>query len=198
MNWPRGRAGGRGGLCSDRVFGTLGGAGALEGRRIRFNGPGFSLKGEKDRFVLPAEFRRPVRDSGEGERILCIQAHPDLDCLIAFGLSREGEFDEQLDREEAHALARNEPFNRQLRASQLFGFTKVPFDESGRFLLPARFARAANIDDRLFFQGAGPEILIFAPNELRKLGPEYKHMKLDCDDLEEKALEAAAAKGRKP
>jgi hypothetical protein len=28
----------------------------LEGRRVRFNGQGFSLKGEKDRFVLPPRF----------------------------------------------------------------------------------------------------------------------------------------------
>lgn len=169
------------------------GAGKLETRRVRYNGQGFSLKGEKDRFVLPPDFRKALKDSGQGEKVLCLQLHPDLKCLVAFGLSREDEFDAQLDREEEAALRLGQSFNRVLRSSQLFGFVKVPFDDSGRFVLPPRFVKGANIDDRLYFQGAGAEFLIFNPAELAELGADWRHAQLACEDCEAQAL----ARGRK-
>ena len=166
----------------------------VENRRIRYNGQGFSLRGEKDRFVLPPEFRKALRDSGDGDRVLCLQVHETLPALVAFGLSRESELDNQLDREEEIALQRGTAFNRQLRASQLFGFTRLPFDDSGRFVMPPRFLKAARIDDALFFQGAGSEFLIFNPAELAGLGDEWNHAKIGCEDCE---AQARAAKGRK-
>jgi len=174
------------------------GAGQLEGKRVRYNGQGFSLKGEKDRFVLPPDFRKALRDSGteptaDGTGLvrkeLCLQLHPDFPCLIAFGLGREAELDAQLDKEEDNALRRGAPFNRQVRSSQLFGFLKVPFDDSGRFVLPPRFVKGAQIADQLYFQGAGPEFLIFNPAELMKLDPaDWRHAQLACEDLAEQAL----------
>lgn len=170
------------------------GAGHLELKRVRYNGQGFSPKGEKDRFVLPPDFRKALKESGEGDKTLCLQLHPELSCIVAFGLSREGELDAQIDKEEENALRRGESFNRQVRSSQLFGFLKVPFDDSGRFVLPPRFVKGANISDRLYFQGAGPEFLIFNPDELMKLGDaDWRHAKLACEDL----AEQAAAKVRK-
>jgi len=166
----------------------------LEIRRVRYNGQGFSLKGEKDRFVLPPDFRKALKDSGDSRKELCLQLHATLPCLVGFGLSREPELDLQLDREEENALRRGEGFDRQVRSSQLFGFLKVPFDDSGRFVLPARFVKGARIADRLYFQGAGPEFLIFNPDELMKLDPaQWRHAQLACDDL----ADDAAARARK-
>lgn len=171
----------------------------MEGRRVRFNGQGFSLKGEKDRFVLPPDFRKALRESGTDEtgavrKELCLQLHADFPCLIAFGLGREAELDDLLDREEENALRRGAEFNRQVRSSQLFGFLKVPFDDSGRFVLPPRFVKGAQIADQLYFQGAGAEFLIFNPVELMKLpAAEWRHAQLACEDLAEQAL----AKARK-
>lgn len=143
--------------------------------------------------MLPPEFRKAVRESSESERVLCLQVHPELKCLVAFGLSREAELDAQLDREEEIALQRDVPFNRQLRASQLFGFTRIPFDDSGRFVMPTRFIKGANLGEKLFFQGAGAEFLIFNPDELMQLGDEWAHAKMGCEDCEDQAM----AKGRK-
>ena len=53
-----------------------------------YSGQGFSLIGEKGRFVLPPDFRKAVRDSGQGERVLCLAKHPRWKCLTGFGLSR--------------------------------------------------------------------------------------------------------------
>ncbi|MDE2597298.1 MAG: division/cell wall cluster transcriptional repressor MraZ [Sphingomonadales bacterium] len=135
--------------------------------------------------MLPAEFRKAVRDSSGGERILCLQVHPELKALIGFGLSREDELDAQLEREEENALKRGEPFNRMLRSSQLFGFSKIPFDDSGRFVMPGRFIKGANLGEKLFFQGAGSDFIIFNPDELMALGNEWAHAKMGCEECEE-------------
>lgn len=191
-------AAGRGHFC--RISGfriTLIGDGALEGKRVRYNGQGFSLKGEKDRFVLPPDFRKALKESGadaagHARKELCLQLHPDFPCLVAFGLGREAELDAQLDKEEENALRRGAAFNRQVRSSQLFGFLKVPFDDSGRFVLPPRFVKGAQIDDQLYFQGAGPEFLIFNPVELARLDPaDWRHAQLACEDLTQQALAKA-------
>lgn len=174
--------------------GTDGRGWGVELRKVRYSGQGFSLRGEKDRFVLPADFRKAVKESGGGERTLCLQLHPEWPCLIGFGLSREAEFDAELDREADDARALGQPFNRQARASQLFGFTKIPFDDSGRLVMPPRFLKAANLADRLYFQGSGVDFTIWNPAELDKMGGEWRHAQIACADLEEDAL---AAKGRK-
>ena len=166
----------------------------MESRRIRYNGEGFSLRGEKGRFILPPEFRKALKESGDGEKVLCLQAHPTLNCVVGFGPSREYDFDAQLDREEEAALRLNREFDRQNRSTLLFSFAKVPFDESGRFIMPERFMGSAKIDDRLFFLAAGPEFLMFCPDELMQLpDANWRHAKLACADR----AAQAAARGRK-
>ena len=39
------------------------------GKPVTYSGQGFSLLGEKGRFVLPPDFRKAVRDSGIGAAI---------------------------------------------------------------------------------------------------------------------------------
>jgi MraZ protein len=172
----------------------LGGANRVEANRIRYNGSDISLKGGMDRFVLPAEFRRSVRESGRGERTLCFQLSDELPCLIGFGLSRQDDFEAKLDREEELARDRGEPYNRTLRSTQLFGFRTVTFDDSGRFIMPPRFLSAVGITDRIFFAAAGEEFLMFDPETLFGLGDEWRHLKIACEE----ALDSLAKpKGRK-
>ncbi|MEP7222997.1 MAG: division/cell wall cluster transcriptional repressor MraZ [Novosphingobium sp.] len=154
----------------------------MEIKRVRYNGQEFSLKGGNDRFVLPPDFRRTVKEASHGQRTLCLQTHASLPCLIGFGLASKDELDEQIEREEARAIRDGQPFNRQIRYSELFGFSEVPFDESGRFVLPPRFIKHGKISDSLYFHGAGPEILIFNPEELMGLGDEWRHVKAACED----------------
>ncbi|MCZ8172980.1 MAG: MraZ N-terminal domain containing protein, partial [Brevundimonas sp.] len=93
-------------------------------RPISYSGQGFSLMGEKGRFVLPPDFRKAVRDSGLGERVLCVTKHPRWKCLTGFGLSRVSEFEAELDREERIALERGHDFDRDARASHRYGFSR--------------------------------------------------------------------------
>ncbi len=163
-------------------------------RPISYSGQGFSLLGEKGRFVLPPDFRKAVRDSGQGERVLCLAKHPRWKCLTGFGLSRVAEFESELDREERIALERGVDFDRDLRAQQLYGFARVPFDDSGRFVLPERYFRLGGLTDRVFFQGGGKSFTIWNPEELAKMSADWIDAQEACADLEAQAL---AGKGRK-
>lgn len=163
-------------------------------RPISYSGQGFSLLGEKGRFVLPPDFRKAVRDSGLGERVLCVAKHPRWKCLVGFGLGRVQEFEAELDREERIALERGQDFDRDARASQLYGFSRVSFDESGRFILPERFFKLGGIADAAFFQGGGKFFTIWNPAELAKMGAGWEDAQEACAEL---AAQAASAKGRK-
>jgi MraZ protein len=144
---------------------------------------GFSLRGEKGRFVLPPAFRKMVKDASGGGRTLCLAKHDRWPCLTAFGMSRLDDFYLQVDREEAAALARGEPFDRELRLGQLYGFADVPFDDSGRFVLPEYLAALAGIDGEAFFNGNGPFFTIWNPAELMKMGDGWKPMQAACAAL---------------
>lgn len=123
---------------------------------------------DKKRFVLPNTLRPAVRTSSNGD-VLCLAKHPEWKCLTAFGLSRVDDFETQLDTEEERADRAGRAFNRDKRAMQLYSFQQVPFDGSGRFVLPDSLCALANIEDQLYFQGVGRFITIWNPEELYKL-----------------------------
>lgn len=157
-----------------------------------YSGQAYSPSGDKGRFVLPPLFRKAVKESSEG-RILCLAKHDRWNCLIGFGLSRKGELEEQLDREEERAIRLDKDFDRDLRAMQLFGFVEVPFDDSGRFVMPDHLRNLGNVDDGLYFHGGGRFFTIWNPRELSAMGEQWESAQAACDNL----LAEAAAKGRK-
>lgn len=158
-----------------------------------YSGQGYSPRGEKNRFVLPPQFRRVVRDSSGGARVLCLAKHDRWDCLTGFGLSRGGEIEAQIDREEEFAVARGTEFDRELRAMQLYGFAEVPFDDSGRFIMPEHLIGLAKLDDGLFFQGAGGVFTIWNPAQLAAMGKGFEAAQGACRAL----VGEAEAKERK-
>ncbi len=164
------------------------------GKAVIYSGQGFSLLGEKGRFVLPPEFRKAVRDSGHGERVLCLIKHPRWKCLTGFGPSRAEELFSEIDRDERIATERGLDFDRDQRESQLFGYAKLPFDDSGRFVLPERYFKLAAITDSAFFQGGGKSFTIWSPDELAKLGSGWEDAQAACAEL---TAQAQAGKGRR-
>ena len=102
---------------------------------VRYNGKGFSLRGEKNRFMLPASLRKDVIASSGGERLMCLVKHDRWPCLTGFGLSRVDTFDDFLDRREQQAIAGGKDFDRDVHSMLLYGYEEVPFDQSGRFVL---------------------------------------------------------------
>ncbi|MFM5924301.1 MAG: division/cell wall cluster transcriptional repressor MraZ [Novosphingobium sp.] len=164
------------------------------GKPIMYSGQGFSQVGEKGRFVLPPDFRKAVRESGNGERVLCLAKHPRWKCLTGFGLGRVVLFQDELDREERIALDRGAEYDRELRANQLYGYAQVPFDDSGRFILPERYFKLGAIAEAVYFQGGGLQFTIWNPAELAKMGSGWEDAQEACLDL---AAKAAGGKGRK-
>lgn len=158
-----------------------------------YSGQGFSPRGEKSRFVLPAGFRKTVRESSQGAKTLCIAKHERWNCLIGFGLSRKDEFEAQLDREEDLAARGGKDFDRDMRSMQLYGFSEVPFDDSGRFVIPPHLETLAGFGDQLYFQGAGAFFMIWSPDVLGAMGAGWEGAQAACTSL---AAETAA-KARK-
>jgi len=151
-----------------------------------YGGQGFSLRGEKDRFVLPPAFRKVFADLGD-EKTLCLVKHEKFPCLTGFGPSRTREFDDILDKEEEHALRRGHDFDRDQRAMQLWGYDEVAFDQSGRFTLRDHVASLGGLSDEIYFQGGGKFIFLWAPESLYAMGPGFDGAKATCRALQEEA-----------
>ena len=115
--------------------------------------------------MLPAKLRNPLAEQS-GERTLCIGPHPDWPCLIGFGVDRKRSFDAILDREEEKATRLGREFDRDERMMTLWDFEEVPFDSSGRFVLPAVAGEIGQVEDMVYFQGMGDYIAIWTPEAL--------------------------------
>lgn len=157
-----------------------------------YSGQGFSLRGEKGRFVLPPAFRKPVTESSDG-KILCLAKHERWNCLTAFGLSHRDELNAQIEREEERAIRLGRDFDPDLRRIQLFGFAEIPFDTSGRFVMPDHLAGLGGLDKDVFFQGAGSFFTLWSPEVLYSMGEGWEGAQAAC-----RALAAeAGGKGKK-
>lgn len=158
-----------------------------------YSGHGFSLRGEKNRFVLPPAFRKAVAESS-GDRILCLAKHERWNCLTGFGLSRRVEFAEQIEQEYDRADKRGEPFDRDLRAMQLYGFAEIPFDASGRFIMPDYLADLGELETDVYFQGGGNFFTIWNPEQLYCQGAGWEGPQATCRKLAAEAAEKAKKK----
>ena len=147
-----------------------------------YSGQGFSLRGEKGRLVLPPDFRKAFADAGD-ERVLCLTRHERWNCLTGFGLSRTARFDELLQREEDRAARAGREFDYDVRLHQLWGFARLPFDASGRFVLPDHLAELGRLGDAVFFNGAGDFFTLWDPDELYRMGPGWETAQASCRQL---------------
>lgn len=157
-----------------------------------YNGQAFTAMSDKGRFVLPPAFRKAVKASSDGSKTLCLAVHEKYDCLIGFGLSRVPELHAQLEKEEERAIRLNQPdFDPDARAGQLFGFEQIPFDDSGRFVMPEHLKELGNVGEGLYFHGAGKFFFVWNPEELSKMGLAFRGAQASC----RAQMAKAAAKG---
>jgi MraZ protein len=157
---------------------------------IRYKGKGFSLRGEKNRLVLPATLRKDVIASSAGEKTLCLVKHDRWNCLIGFGLSRVDSFDEYLDKEQQRATDLGKEFDRDARSMLLYDYDQVPFDASGRFVLTDALSEAGKIGDEAYFHGAGEFFTVWNPDELYAMGPEMAGPQASCRQWQADARKA--------
>ncbi|MDE1466957.1 division/cell wall cluster transcriptional repressor MraZ [Aurantiacibacter sp. D1-12] len=166
-------------------------------RPTGYRGQGFSLRGEKDRFVLPPLFRKVFAELGD-EGTLCVAKDPDFPCLRVFGLSRTDMFEDILDKEEENAVRRNLDYNRTVRSTKMWVFTEVPYDKSGRFTLPPKFCKVGGISDNICFLGGGNFITLWDLDALKGAGEDWEDQyELCLAEAEEARTKAAAKAARK-
>jgi len=160
-----------------------------------YGGQGFSLRGEKGRYVLPPLFRKAIAPTDDDPRTLCLTKHPKRNCLTGFGLDRTDDFEAQVEREEEAALRLGKEFDRDLREMQLWSFQEVPFDASGRFVLPEALCGLVGITDSIAFLGGARSFMLWAPEELYKLDPaDVGQQQAMCRQQQAEALARAKRK----
>lgn len=159
------------------------GAKRVSDRPVIYSGQGFSQRGDKDRYVLPAAFRKAVTTSSAGN-VLLVSKHSSWPCLIGFGESRRSGLLAEIDREHEMAVRAGQAFDRDLRYFQLFDCCEIAFDNSGRFVIPRHLRELVGITGGIYFQGSGPFFTLWAPEVLGALaGPEWASAQAACAGL---------------
>lgn len=154
-------------------------------------GQGFSPRGEKGRYVLPADFRKAIAPAETSARVLCVTKHDRWNCLVGFGIDRMDSFEALLDQQEQRADKQGAPFDRELRSMQLMNCAKLSFDASGRFILPEHLSGLCGISGSLAFLGGSPFFTMWAPEEIYSMGPGF-----EAQQAMVRAAEADAKKGK--
>jgi MraZ protein len=169
------------------------GASELAAGPVTYLGQGFSLKGDKDRFVLPADVRRVITQASENQDVMMVARHEEWDCLIACGTTYIDQLADEI-RAEHEAAVKNGQKSDRARRSLIFGlFQPVSFDKSGRFTLSAQQRQLGSITDSIYFHGAMDYFTIWAPEVLAKQdGPEWIGPRISCA-----GYAAAPGRGRK-
>lgn len=164
----------------------------MAAQAINYKGQGLSLLRDKNRFVLPNCFRSTLRESSGGN-VVCLASHDRWPCLIGFGRSRVDNFKAELDELRDNALrAGRTDFDGELLADAIMSALEVPFDDSGRFVLPAELAGIGNISDTLYFRGNMNFFTVWSPDNLYAMGDAWKVAQVACQTLV--AQETAKAK----
>ncbi|WP_260924246.1 division/cell wall cluster transcriptional repressor MraZ [Novosphingobium sp. 9] len=157
-----------------------------------YSGQGFSLLRDKNRFVLPAAFRSTVKESSGGRPALYLAKHDRWECLVGYGESRIGDFDQQIRDEEERAVRAGREYDAEKRAMDLYNYSEVPFDGSGRFVLPEVLATLGDVGDQLYFHGAGRFFTLWNPEALYAMDDSWRAAQVACRNLA--AKEAAKVK----
>lgn len=120
----------------------------------------------KGRVVIPAGIRQVIEQNGSG-RVLVIGKHVQDPCLIGYDSGWEAQLHTQRARRDELQFEKSgiEPGSNPNRRA--FGMTEdVPFDPSGRFVLPGFYRSRGQLEDLAFFLGTGDMFEIWNPRVL--------------------------------
>lgn len=156
----------------------------------------FAPRGDKSRYVLPADFRKTVYASSGNERILGLTKHHKWDCLVGFGTSREDEFEEIIAKETKRQTDLGKDFEVEAFAHSLGGYEPVPFDPSGRWVMPIYLSEVSGIGEEMFLHGAIDTFTLWHPENLYAMeSPAFDAAKAACRRMQADHR-AAKAKGK--
>jgi MraZ protein len=153
--------------------------------RALFRGRGLQGIDAKGRVGIPAGLRATI-ERNAGERILLLAPHSEAPCLVGYDRAWSDLLQFELDRDEERALAAGRPTDRLTVARRAFGSVEdIPFDASGRFILPAFPRQKAKLGDVAMFIGTGKTFEIWNPHVL------LDHSAIDADTKEMVAFDLA-------
>jgi MraZ protein len=138
--------------------------------RGRYQGHGIGLVDDKGRVAIPAALRAtlaanaPRADGKDGGTII-VGAHEQSPCLVAYDPAYIEVKAAQLDLHEAQHTAPDGSYDWNIQRRAASG-EPVPFDGSGRFIMPAFPRFHAGITAHAFFYGALNRIEIWDPQTL--------------------------------
>lgn len=120
----------------------------------------------KGRVALPTALRGPM-EANSGSRGLYIDQHEDGSCLVAFDRGWIQLRRDQIARDEAFERSQGRDFDLAMaRRIPFVTAEPVPFDASGRFVLPPFLRDLAGLADEAFFSGVFDYVEIWNPSDV--------------------------------
>ena len=137
---------------------------------------GYALQGvdDKGRVAIPAALRStleantPPRADGKDARQVVISIHEEGACLVAFDVGFANAQIDELKQRERERVAGTGSRDWLLVRQGIGPSETLPFDASGRFILPGFPRYEAGIGDFAFFVGVADTIEIWDPRRLDK------------------------------
>src|SRR6476646_2754187 len=134
-----------------------------------FQGSALNAVDGKGRVSIPSFLRSVIERRGDAEQIV-LTKHQNFPCLSAYDPAyaalKHAKLERLLEKEETGADAQLDYEQRNLMA---FAATEeVPYDSSGRILLPPMMRRKGQIADLALFLGTGETFQIWNPDLLLK------------------------------
>lgn len=151
-----------------------------------FNGNALSAVDAKGRLSVPA-FIRSVIERRSDAKAVVIGTQEASPCLNAYDRSYAAILYRENERRRLAEEA-SDPLAHQARARRTFGMTEdVPYDSSGRIILPPMLRRKGRIEDLALFVGIGGTFEIWNPRLALETGDEDLR-EIAAYRLEEKGL----------
>ena len=129
-----------------------------------FQGSALNAVDAKGRLSVPA-FVRSVIERRSDARAIVVGAHEIAPCLTAYGRNYAKNLWTDLERRRLAEEDRGGTLDdHYARARRMFGMTEdVPYDTSGRIILPPMMRRKGGIEDLALFVGVGGTVEIWNP-----------------------------------
>ena len=119
----------------------------------------------KGRLSVPSFIRQKIERRSD-EKVLVLSLHPEFQCLIGYDSNHSAAMHE---RAETRLGDSPDPFAElDMQAGLFAGTADIPYDTSGRIMLPPRLKRRADIDDLAMFIGMGAEFQVWNPSAALK------------------------------
>ena len=151
--------------------------------RGRYQGHGIGLVDDKGRVAIPNALRTTLqqnapRADGKDGGTIVIGPHDSDPCLVAYDPAYVEVLAAQLDAHEAQHTGADGSYDYNIQRDRMMG-EAVPFDGSGRFIMPAFPRFHASIGTHAFFLGNNNRIEIWDPKTA-----------VDCPSLSDKVKSA--------